>query len=157
MPCSIASRVSSSRAISSGSRPKMRRRSSRTTRTDPSAPTSAAPPSQATRTGASRSNSAASSRSRMPTETAPITLPSAPRTGTLARSDSPRVPVSVPTNTSPASVVLGSVDTRSPMRSGSGWERRIPSRSVMTTKVTAEAFRMSSARGCSVWLGSAVP
>ena len=82
----------------------------------------AAPVSQATRLGITSAKSAASVLSSTPTETTPITSPEESRTGTLARSDDPRVPVSVPTNSPPARATLGSVETFFPISDGSGCE-----------------------------------
>lgn len=69
----------------------------------------------------------------MPTEAVPITGSSSARMGTLTRHDSPSVPVCVPTYVAPDNGTDGSVETRSPIRSGLGWEKRMPSSSVTTT------------------------
>ena len=69
-----------------------------------------------------------------PTLTSPTGAPPAGgKTGTFARADSPRVPVSHVTTSCPDSASSKLVLTTSPRRSGFGCARRMPLSSVMTT------------------------
>ena len=88
-----------------------------------------------------------SARTWIPTETAPTIRPPS-RSGTFARAERPRVPVSTASTVPPRSAAPGSVLTRWPMRRGSGWETRIPRASVTTTNVVPVARRIASARRC---------
>ncbi|KIX78770.1 hypothetical protein SF23_04690, partial [Streptomyces sp. MBRL 10] len=84
----------------------------------------------------------------MPTDTAPTISPSAARSGTLPRAERPRVPSSISITSRPARASAGSVETGSPIRSGLGWARRMPSRSMTTTYSAPVARRIRSAAAC---------
>ena len=77
----------------------------------------------------------------------PTTWPCAPKIGTFARTDQPRVPCSMPTHAWPCRAGDGSVETRCPIWSGLGCEYRIPSVFATTTNEAASLFRMASAIG----------
>lgn len=148
MPCSIASRSSSSAEMSAKARPCVLRCSRRDTRSAATTPTPSAAPAYSSSTG-----TVASSRSRtlsyaMPTDTAPTILPPAPCSGTLARAERPRVPRSICMISRPERATLGSVETCRPIWVTSVCDQRTPRVSMTTMWRAPVARRIRSASSC---------
>ncbi len=84
----------------------------------------------------------------MPTETAPTTVPSLSRSGTLPRAERPRVPLSISMTSLPARAWPGSVETMPPICFGSVCDQRTPRQSITTMYSAWVAFRIRSASCC---------
>jgi hypothetical protein len=84
----------------------------------------------------------------MPTETAPTTVPSLSRSGTLPRAERPSVPLSISMTSLPAKACPGSVETMPPICLGSVCDQRTPRQSITTTYSALVTFRIRSASFC---------
>ncbi len=122
----MASRCSSSAAISSGSSPKVCRFTRRARRKAPTTPSARPSIGGISVTGRAALSSELTSVSSTPTDTRPITWPCVSSSGTFARTERPSEPDCTPTKVRPASTEAGSSpgspSSDVPMSAGFGWE-----------------------------------
>ncbi len=154
MPCSIASRSSSSAEISANATPCVRRRRVRETASVARTPTASAAPVYRSSPGMLPSSRPRTLSYAIPTDTAPTIRPRPSRSGTLARADRPSVPVSICRTSRPASGRLGSVETCRPISAGFGCDQRTPRVSITTMYSALVAVRIRSASACTGPRGS---